>query len=106
YRIPTEVAVFKNKFVRKAGAAKAHIRYIQNRAGKDGQKITRDLFCSDGTVTRREVYEMIDKAEKGSVFFKFVINPDSKTEDTKRDLHLQQIAEETMTAVTEAVKKP
>ena len=35
--------------------AKASVRYIQHRAGKEGEKITRDLFGSDGLMDRYPV---------------------------------------------------
>ena len=39
---------------------------------------------------------MIDRAEKGSVFFRLVISPDPKKEDKDQDLHLRDVTETTM----------
>src|SRR2546421_7613252 len=90
------MAIVKANYTKSGGAAKANIRYIEHRAGKDGEKTTRTLFGSDGAMERGEAYRMIDDAEKGSVFFRLKISPDAKTEDTKRDLFLQEVTMKTM----------
>lgn len=90
------MAIVKANYTKKAGAAKASIRYIEHRAGKEGERITRTLFGSDGKISRYQAYELIDKAVNGSTFFRFVISPDPATEDTKQDLHLREITKSTM----------
>lgn len=103
------MAIVKNNYVRKNGrekaTIKATIRYIQNRPGKDNLKTSRTLFNRDGLCGRDEAYRMIDEAEKGSVFFRLVISPDQKTEDTKRDLRLRDVAEQTMLKFEELIKQ-
>jgi hypothetical protein len=47
---------------------------------------------------------MIDEAKKGSVFFRIVISPDVKQEDTRQDLYLWQITEQTMLTLEERLK--
>src|SRR5438067_1888984 len=78
------MAIFKATFIknnaRKIAAGKAHIRYIQNRRGKDGEKITRTLFNADGAMGRWEAYRMIDEAESRSVMYRLVINFDAEKE--------------------------
>ncbi len=49
---------------------------------------------------------MIDEAEKGSLFFRFVISPDARTEDTKRDLSLRDVTEKTMLSLEERLHQP
>ena len=44
---------------------------------------------------------MIDEAKKGSVFFRIIISPDAKLEDTFNDLYLWQITEQTMLTLEE-----
>ena len=44
---------------------------------------------------------MIDAAKKGSVFFRIVISPDAQIEDTRSDLYLWQITEQTMLTLEE-----
>jgi hypothetical protein len=92
-------------YTRSKGATKATSRYNQHRTGKDGQRISRELFGFAGVVERGEAYRMIDAAEKGTVFFRFVISPDQETEDTAKDLHLHSITEQTMLALEEHVGK-
>jgi hypothetical protein len=86
----------KNKKLR----AKAHIRYIEHRPGKEGRKTQRALFGSDGVMDRQEAYSLIDDAKKGSIYFRFVLSPDPEEEDTRRDLDLRALTEETMSVLT------
>src|SRR6266849_9577411 len=90
------MAIVKATYTKSSGGAKASIRYIEHRPGKDGAKITRTLFNGDGAMGRYEAYRMIDEAEKGSFFFRFVISPDPKGEDTEKDLFLREITERTI----------
>jgi hypothetical protein len=103
------MAIVKNNYIKPDGRekakAKATIRYIENRRGKDNEKITRTLFGWDGAMGRHEAYRMIDEAEKGSIFFRFIISPDSQTEDTRRDLHLRDVTEKTMVSLEARVHK-
>jgi len=99
------VAIVKAKYTKSTGGTKASIRYIQHRPGKDGTKINRTLFGIDGAMGRWQAYRMIDEAEKGSVFFRFVISPDPQQEDTKQDLRLREITEKTMLMLEERLHK-
>jgi hypothetical protein len=104
------MAIVKANYIKRGmgerARAKATIRYIQHRRGKEGERITRALFGSDGLMGRYEAYRMIDEAEKGSLFFRFVISPDEKTEDTKRDLSLREVTAQTMLSLEERVHTP
>src|SRR3954447_1122578 len=104
------MAIVKANFVKRGngakGRAKATIRYIQNRRGKDGEKLTRTLFGSDGEMARIEAYRMIDEARKGSLFYRFALSPDPKKEDTGRDLDMRDITFQTMQALEERVGQP
>src|SRR6266478_3936934 len=100
------MAIVKATYTKQAQGAKASIRYMEHRPGKDGEKVTRTLFGSDGLLGRWQAYQMIDEAEKGSLFFRFVISPDPKQEDTQRDLHLREVTEKTMQRLEEQVHKP
>lgn len=103
------MAVVKANFVKRGtgehARAKATIRYIEHRKGKDGQKITRQLFGSDGAMERQEAYSMIDGAEKGCIFFRFVISPDPQEEDKRRDLDMRILSEQTMQQLNEKFQK-
>jgi uncharacterized protein YcbX len=95
------MAIFKATYTKHQEGARASIKYIQHRPGKDGAKVTRELFGSDGRMNKREAYAMIDQAKQGSLFFRFVISPDPKTEDMHQDLHLREITERTMHTLEE-----
>src|SRR5437660_7417182 len=99
------MAIVKASFTKSSAGAKASIRYIQNRPGKDNEKKTRALFGSDGGMGRWQAYRMIDEAEKGSLFFRFVISPDPKQEDKEKDLHLREVTEKTMLRLEEQLQK-
>src|SRR6266446_5432923 len=100
------MAIVKATYTKQSRGAKASIRYIQHRKGKEGERVNRPLFGSDGLMGRWEAYRMIDEAQKGSVFFRFVISPDPKGEDSKQDLRLREITERTMNTLEERLHKP
>jgi hypothetical protein len=99
------MAIVKATYTRSRTGAKASIRYIEHRPGKDGATITRHLFGIDGLMRRDQAYHLIDEAPKGSTFYRFVISPDPKQEDMKRDLHLREITEKTMQTLRERLKQ-
>lgn len=90
------MAVVKASFTKSRGSAKASVRYIQHRKGKDGASVTRTLFGSDGLMGRYEAYRMIEEAEEGSHFFRLVVSPDPQREDAEQNLHLRLLTEQTM----------
>jgi hypothetical protein len=103
------MAIVKNNYVKQDGrekqSAKRTIRYIQHRSGKDGAHTSRTLFGNDGIMGRHQAYRMIDEAGKGSIFFRFVLSPDPKQEDKKRDLHMREVTEKTMLRFEERMNK-
>src|SRR5947199_7612216 len=103
------MAVVKANYVKRGkgerGRAKATIRYIQHRRDRDGQKVTRTLFGYDGTLTREQAYKMIDDAQKGTIFYRFVLSPDPAREDRYKDLDLSEITIHTMLALEERLGK-
>jgi len=99
------MAIVKASYTKSSGGAKASIRYIAHRPGKDNEKTARTLFGSDGLMGRYEAYRMIDEAEKGSLFFRIVISPDPQQEDTDKDLFLRDITEQTMQRLEDRFQK-
>jgi hypothetical protein len=93
------MAVVKASYTRSRQVAKKAVRYIGHRAGAQGKRTTRQLFGADGALQAWDAYQMIDQAEKGSIFFRFAISPDPSLEDGPRDLHLRQVTEEAMFAL-------
>ncbi len=98
-----EMAILTDTPARGSATAKAHVRYIQHRRGKDDQRITRTLFGFDGAMSKKQAYEMIDEAKKDSWFYRFVLSPDPKREDTQKDLNLDEITVQTMLKLEERV---
>jgi len=103
------MAIVKANYVKRGKKekhrAKATIRYMQHRPGKEGKKIQRTLFGSDGVMERQEAYELIDDAGKGSIFFRFVVSPHPEREDTRDDLDLRALTEQTMSTLTDKFHK-
>src|SRR6266702_7811621 len=100
------MAIVKASYTRKRAVAKAAVRYIENRPGKDGSRCVRTLFKADGKVDRREVYTMIDQADKHSYFFRLVISPDPQREDRDRNLSLRELTEKTMASLEDRFQQP
>jgi hypothetical protein len=99
------MAIVKATYTRSTTAAKNNVRYIEHRPGKDGAKITRTLFNSDGKLSRKEALQMIDQAERGAYFFRLVISPDPKLEDTEKDIFLRSVTEKTMASLEDRCNK-
>jgi hypothetical protein len=99
------MAIVKASYTKSRAGAKASIRYIEHRPGKDGAKITRPLFGIDGLMGREQAYRLINEAREGSFFYRFALSPDPKLEDTKRDLHLREVTEKTMQTLMARLKQ-
>jgi hypothetical protein len=103
------MAIVKSNYVKRGigerGRAKATVRYITHRRDRDNQTVTRKLFGFDGELTREQAYRMIDEAQKGTLFYRFVLSPDPKREDRYKDLDLSEITIHTMLALEERVGK-
>lgn len=102
------MAVVKANYVKRGveakNRAKATIRYIQERPDKQKEKQERTLFGSDGTLTREQVYRMIDEASKDTLFYRLVISPDPNKEDSLRDLNLAELTKQTMAELENRLK--
>lgn len=99
------MAIVKATYTKSSTSAKASIRYIEHRPGKDGEKIKRNLFGIDGLMGRWQANRMIDEAAKGSYFYRFALSPDPKQEDTAKDVHLRNITEQTMLRLEEQLQQ-
>jgi hypothetical protein len=100
------MAIVKANLTRRGTNAKASVRYIENRPGKAGTRLVRTLFNADGKVERGEAYTMIDQAAQGSYFFRLVISPDPKSEDSYRHLSLRELTEKTMASLEARFQRP
>jgi len=93
------MAIVKASYTRNGRKAKASVRYIEHRPGRDGAKLWRTLFNADGKVKRREAYTMIDQAATGSYYVRLVISPDPTSEDRDRHLALRELTEKTIASL-------
>jgi len=100
------MAIVKTNYTRQGRAAKASVRYIENRPGREGTKLQRTLFNADGKVERGEAYTMIDQADKNSYFFRLVISPDPKSEDSGKNLSLRELTEKTIQSLEDRFRRP
>jgi hypothetical protein len=103
------MAVVKANYVRKGigerVTAKANIRYIQERPGRDKEKLTRPLFNNAGVIGRHEAYQFIDEeGRKGRYFYRLKLSPDPGKEDTKRDLNMQKLTRQMMQRLEKRLK--
>ncbi len=99
------MAIVKVSYTKHTAAAKQTVRYIAHRPGKDGAKITRTLFGSDGVMGKQHAYRMIDAAEQHTFFYRIAISPDPAIEDTHKDIYLWELTEQTMMALAERLQK-
>jgi len=76
------MAVIKLNYTKNRQKAKASLRYMVHRLGREAQRLTRTLFAESGEVDKRAGYELMDKAFRGSVFFRMIFTPDPAREDS------------------------
>jgi hypothetical protein len=102
------MAVVKANFVKRGAGerdrAKATVRYIADRPGKDKEKTRRELFGTDGRLTKEQARRMIDEAQKGTLFYRLVISPDPKTEDSLKDLNLSELTIQSIAELEDRLK--
>jgi len=86
--------------------AKATLRYIAHRRDRQGERVTRDLFGFDGSLSKETAYRMIDDApQKGRYYYRIIVSPDPRREDRYKDLDLQTLTRATMLKLEERYGK-
>jgi hypothetical protein len=93
------MAVVKLKYLKARPQLKRHLRYIAHRRGREEGRVTRQLFTADGPTDKRTMYDLIDSAKRGTVFYKLMINLDPRREDIRKDLDLVHITRQTIRAL-------
>jgi hypothetical protein len=99
------MAVVKASFTKSRGGAKASLHYILFRPGKGGEKVARQLFGHDGSMSIFQAEKLIDEAGKGTTFFRIVISPDPEKEDTYKDLNLEELTQLTILKLEDRLKQ-
>jgi hypothetical protein len=97
------MAVVTLKYTRNKQEIKAHLRYFTHRSGRENEKISRTIFTNVGLTDKRDFYRQVATVGRGTVFFKFVISPDPKREDSLKDLDLPFITRRTIRKLEKAV---
>lgn len=100
------MAIVKASYTRDKGRAKASVRYIEHRRGRDGARLQRPLFQADGKVEREDVNAMIDRAIIGSYFYRLVVSPDPTREDSAKNLSLRELTEQAMRSLEVRFQRP
>ena len=86
-------AVVKATYTQNRAAAKASVRYFAHRIDRDGNRITRAIFGSDGLMSKDQAYRMIDHTRGQAYFYRIVISPERTTGESR---DLPQITRQTM----------
>jgi hypothetical protein len=76
--------------------AKETLSYMECRPGENKEEMTRTFFSWGGELSEEQGMGIIDNAPKGTRFWRIMVSPDPKTEDTKKDLDLWQITKYTL----------
>jgi hypothetical protein len=97
------MAVVKLNYIRSRLQIKKHLRYIVHRRGEKEGTITRALFDNLGETDKQSIYAMIDSADRGTLFYKIMMNFHPVKEDTYKDLDLQHITRQTILALQNAL---
>jgi hypothetical protein len=64
--------------------------------------VTRELFGFEGTLSKQTAYQMIHEApQKGRYYYRMIISPDPRREDSYRDLDLRTLTLSTMLKLEE-----
>jgi hypothetical protein len=97
------MAVVKLKYIRNKEQIKKNLHYITHRAGGEKEKMTRQIFTNNGLADKQEFDRQVVSAGRGAVFFKFMISPDPRSEDTNKDLDLPHITRRTIRKLEKAI---
>jgi hypothetical protein len=78
-----------------------------HRRDREGERVTRDLFGFDGSLSKETAYHMIHEApQKRRYYYRIIISPDPRREDRYRDLSLTNLTIETMLKLEERLGHP
>jgi hypothetical protein len=97
------MAFVKLEYTRNKQEIKANLRYFAHRAGRSNAKMTRDIFTNIGETDKHGFYRQVQNAGRGTSFFKFMISPDPRSEDSLKDLDLRYITRRTIRKLENAI---
>jgi len=94
-------AVVKATYTKDQASAKASVRYFAHRVDREGNRITRAIFGSNGLVSKDRAYRMIDQTRGRAYFYRIVLSPERSTGE---DRDLPQITRQTMRQLQKIVR--
>src|SRR5687767_6159057 len=100
------MAIVKAYFTRSSEKIKKTLNYIVHRPGREGEKLTRELFGNfEESISKQDAYRDID-AQPGMTYFHLKINFHPDREDTRKDLNLRVITRQLMMALEKRIQRP
>jgi hypothetical protein len=99
------MAIVRAHFTRSRSKIKATLRYIVHRPGREGERVTRELFGNfEETINKEEAYRLID-AQRGMTYFHLKLNFHPTREDKRKDLNLRDITRQSMVALEKRLQR-
>jgi len=90
----------------KSQKIKKTLGYIIHRPGREGEKLTRELFEDlEESIRKEDAYRRL-VAGQGMTFFHLKINFHPEREDTRKDLNLRDITRQSIMALEERLQRP
>src|SRR5688572_10032544 len=100
------MAIVRAHYTRSRSKIKATLRYIVHRPGREGERLTRELFGSfEEAISKEDAYRLID-AQRGMTFFHVKLNFHPTREDRRKDLNLRDITRQSMVALEKRLQRP
>ena len=100
------MAIVKAYFTRSSEKIKKTLNYIVHRPGREGEKLTRELFGDiEESVRKEDAYRHIESGA-GMTFFHLKMNFHPTREDTRKDLNLRDITRQSMMALEKRLQRP
>lgn len=97
------MAVVKLEYTQNKQEIKANLKYFTHMAGRNSEKMSRDIFTNMGETDKQAFYSQVKRAGRGTFFYKFMVSPDPKREDSLKDLDLRYITRRTIRKMEKAV---
>src|SRR5688500_18674466 len=99
------MAIVRAHYTRSRSKIKATLRYIIHRPGREGERLTRELFGNfEEAISKDDAYRLID-AQRGMTFFHVKINFHPIREDRRKDLDLRDLTRQSMVALEKRLQR-
>ena len=99
------MAIVKAYFTRSSAKIKKTLNYIVHRPGREGEKLSRELFGNTAeSIHKDDAYRLFD-AGGGMTYFHLKVNFHPKQEDTRKDLNLRDITRQSIAVLEERLQR-